>query len=305
MPLPITHLFITVLGFDLLRDTVKSVQIRNRDLALLGIIGILPDIDILLIPFLGWNIHKRWTHSLLALTVFMVIMLSLAWLLAKRREDRIFYGLGILAFALHIGLDFIFRSVPLLYPWADTLFGFALLGSPLEYLRFSMFDSTIFGLFFLYYLVTGFTTFRYALDFPAPSLWFNDKFLDGTSTRLKGWIGFFRKKPLAWRIHIRLLPPSEKGSRAGIPRAQVEFWSIDDPHELLYASTFYTGIGELARDAGLFIRVASVHLDNENKTGYATIELLPAKFTSLVEIIQRLIRRPFFSISKDTSPETS
>jgi membrane-bound metal-dependent hydrolase YbcI (DUF457 family) len=298
LPLPITHLFITVLGFDLLRDAVKSVRIRNRDLAVLGVFGILPDIDVLLVPFLGWNIHKRWTHSFLSLAVFAAIILGLALLVAKRRDNRILFGLGILAFALHIGLDFLFRSVPLIYPWAETLYGFALLGSPLEYLRFSMLDSTIFGLFFLYYLITGFTTFRYAMDYPAPSLWFNDDFEDGTSTQLKGWIGFFRKKTLAWRIHIRILPPADSGSRAGIPRAQIEFWSIDDPHELLYASTFYTGFGELARDAGLFIRVASITYSTENKTSYAKIELLPAQFTSLIEIIQRLTRQKFFEIIK-------
>ncbi len=296
MPFPITHLALTVLTFDFLRDVTKSVRIRNRYLALLAICGIVADIDILLVPFLGWDIHKLWTHNLLALAAFALIMIVLAKLVGRIREGYILFGLGILAYAGHILTDFVMRTVPLFFPFDWNYYGFALLGSPKDYLQFSTFDTTVIGLFFLYYLFTGFTTFRYAYNFAPARFWYRSGFEDGVFSPIRGHYGFIRKRKVAWRIKVRLIPPTESGSRAGLERAMVELWNADDPEELLYASTFYAGIGELAQDAELFIRLVSISPATKSRKPLITLELLPAKFTGLMELTQRLSGRKYFKL---------
>ena len=285
-----------MLVFDLLRDATKSVRIRNRYLALLAICGTIPDIDIFLVPFLGWDIHKIWTHNLLALAVFALIMIVFAKLVGRVREGYILFGLGIFAYGAHILTDFIMRTVPLFYPFDSTYYGFSLLGSSKEYLQFSTFDTTVIGLFFLYYLFTGFTTFRYAYNFAPTRFWYRSDFEDGVLAPIRGHYGFLRKKEVAWRLKVRLLPSAESGPRAGIERGMVELWNADDPDELLYASTFYVGVGELARDAELFIRLVSVMPQTKSRKALITLELLPAKFTGLMEIIHRLTGRPYFKL---------
>lgn len=278
---------------------MKSIRIRTRDLALLGFIAVLPDIDILLVPFFGWNIHKIWTHTLLAFSVFTVVMFALAFVIASSFEGRILFGLAIIAYGAHILLDFVMRSVPFFYPWNPSIYGFALLGSPTEYLQFSMFDTSIFGFFFLYFLITGFKTFRYQWDYPPSRFWYQEQFEFDSSYVVTNWFGFFKKQKESRRVVVRSLPPSTQGVRAGVPRIYLEFWSIDDPLELLYGSTFYEGLGELARDAELFIRIVTVSLPTADTKGSVTVELLPAKFTALKELIQRLTGRPFFEFQTE------
>lgn len=296
MPFPITHLALTVLTFDLLRDITKGVRIRNRYLALLAVCGIVPDIDIFLVPFFGWDIHKLWTHNLLALAVFALIMVVLAVFVGRIREGYILFGLGIFAYGLHILTDFVMRTVPLFHPFDSTYYGFALLGSSKDYLQFSTFDTTVIGLFFLYYLITGFTTFRYAYNFAPARFWYRSDFEDGVFAPVRGHYGFLRKTKVAWRLKVRVIPPAESGPRAGIERAMVELWSIEDPNELLYSSTFYVGIGELAHDAELFIRLVKIMPETKSKKILITLEILPAKFTGLMEITQRLTGRHYFKL---------
>ena len=130
MPLAVTHVLLTIIIIDILRDHIIK---NKKDIPLKyvfygGIAGLLPDIDIFLAWFVGnlgfytSNFHRIFTHSLFLPLLFLVISVS-CFLMKKNKISMLF---GILSFGIffHIFLDFVFtKDMLLLFPFLKTGYG--------------------------------------------------------------------------------------------------------------------------------------------------------------------------------------
>jgi len=286
MPLLITHLFLTIMCFDFLRDLTKRIRIRNKHLVLLGLSGALPDLDILLVPILGWHYHKLLTHNLLAVLVFLSAM-SVLFFLKTDYSFRSLFLLSAVAYMGHVVLDYFLRAVPLFYPWDTGAYGSQILGSPTEYLTFTLFDTSAYAFMFLYFLLTGFKTFRYKFDLPPTRKWFEVEVEKGESKPIRLTTGFFLKRKFNCRLSAQFAQEGVEGKGVNIFLSHAT-----DPSHLHYASTFYEKQPEYAHDANLIINVREV----SNKS--VKMEMLPANYTVLVELIEELTRRKFFEFEK-------
>ncbi|UCD04446.1 MAG: metal-dependent hydrolase [Candidatus Woesearchaeota archaeon] len=139
MPLAVTHVILTIIIVDLLRDYVIKKHKRYitlHTLFIAGIGGILPDIDIAL----GWlyslitgtntSFHGGFTHTPLFGLIFLIPGLIL-WYKGKHRYATYFFVLtfGVL---FHISLDLIlgggaYEGIMLFWPISTATFKIHLL----------------------------------------------------------------------------------------------------------------------------------------------------------------------------------
>ena len=272
-------MFLTIIIFDRLRDFTDRVQIRNIHLALLGIAGALPDVDVFLVPFFGWGIHKVFTHSLVATLVFSSAMLGLFFSMSHYRF-RALLLLAAIAYLGHTFLDYTLRSIPLLYPWSGQEYGIQILGATSTYFTFTTVDTSVYALTFLYFLVTEFKSFRYKFDLPHQAKWFQIQ-VGEQPKHIRLTTGFLLKKVLDCTLSVQIL---KEAKRRGV---NLYVSSATEPSQLYYASTFYESEPEYAYDANLIINVREINGDS------AKIAILPANYTGLAELIEEVTRRRF------------
>jgi membrane-bound metal-dependent hydrolase YbcI (DUF457 family) len=104
---------------DLLTHYASSVLVARTRLGLkesllLGLVGLLPDIDVLL------RVHRWATHSLILAITVATPLLALTY-----RYGRSHFRAAVLAatiYLLHLVLDLFTGPTPILYPLADSLY---------------------------------------------------------------------------------------------------------------------------------------------------------------------------------------
>ncbi|MFH1133393.1 MAG: metal-dependent hydrolase [Nanoarchaeota archaeon] len=134
MPTAVTHVLLTIIAVDILRDYVfKHKHLLNMKVLLFaGVMGLAPDIDIplywLLKNILGLDIgwfHRTFTHS-----VFIpLIFLALALIYSKRHKVMVLFAVASFAWTFHIGLDMVFAGYAMpFWPLSTTAVGLDILG---------------------------------------------------------------------------------------------------------------------------------------------------------------------------------
>jgi membrane-bound metal-dependent hydrolase YbcI (DUF457 family) len=134
MPYAVTHVILTIVVLDLLRDYVikNGKRIPLHYVFLGGIAGLLPDIDIplywLLNKVLGIRIdwfHRKFSHSIFFASLFLVATL----VLLLTNKEKYWLPMAVITFGVffHIFLDVIFSGyVTLFYPFSNLQYGFDL-----------------------------------------------------------------------------------------------------------------------------------------------------------------------------------
>jgi membrane-bound metal-dependent hydrolase YbcI (DUF457 family) len=92
---------------------VARVRVDTRITLLIGLVGLIPDVDALL------RIHRWITHSLVLVALFAIPLITLVYW-RKRR----YFGLALttlLIYTLHLLLDIFTGPTPILYPLADSI----------------------------------------------------------------------------------------------------------------------------------------------------------------------------------------
>ncbi|NQU98169.1 metal-dependent hydrolase [Candidatus Woesearchaeota archaeon] len=134
MPFAVTHVLITIIVIELIRDYLIKDK-KNFPLYLVligGIVGLLPDIDYFLywviyaqfqIPIL--SVHRLFTHSVVWPAVFLIVTY---WAYFKKNKKLLYWLLVIvIGLVLHIVLDSITGYAAMLAPFSYTLVGLNLL----------------------------------------------------------------------------------------------------------------------------------------------------------------------------------
>ncbi len=127
MPLPIAHTFISTSVYAAYRGGISLNRKDMRGIALFVFAGLLPDLDILLVPVAGIGFHRGMSHSLVfvlfaALSIFFVLKLFTG------ASTRLFFFL-LLTLLLHPLCDFFTPDyletrggVQLLYPFSHAYY---------------------------------------------------------------------------------------------------------------------------------------------------------------------------------------
>jgi membrane-bound metal-dependent hydrolase YbcI (DUF457 family) len=92
---------------------VARVRVDTRIALLVGLVGLIPDIDALL------RIHRWITHSLVLVALIATPVVALLY-----RYRRRYFGLALtilLIYTLHLLLDIFTGPTPILYPLADSI----------------------------------------------------------------------------------------------------------------------------------------------------------------------------------------
>jgi membrane-bound metal-dependent hydrolase YbcI (DUF457 family) len=92
---------------------VARVRVDTRIALLVGLVGLIPDIDALL------RIHRWITHSLVLVTLIATPVVALVYWYRRR-----YFGLALtilLIYTLHLLLDIFTGPTPILYPLADSI----------------------------------------------------------------------------------------------------------------------------------------------------------------------------------------
>jgi membrane-bound metal-dependent hydrolase YbcI (DUF457 family) len=92
---------------------VARVRVDTRIALLVGLVGLIPDVDALL------RIHRWITHSLVLVALFATPLVTLVY-----RRGREYFGLALatlLIYTLHLMLDVFTGPTPILYPLADSI----------------------------------------------------------------------------------------------------------------------------------------------------------------------------------------
>jgi len=92
---------------------VARVRVDTRIALLVGLVGLIPDIDALL------RIHRWITHSLVLVALFTTPLVILVYWRGRR-----YFGLALtilLIYTLHLLLDIFTGPTPILYPLADSI----------------------------------------------------------------------------------------------------------------------------------------------------------------------------------------
>jgi membrane-bound metal-dependent hydrolase YbcI (DUF457 family) len=134
MPYAVTHVILTIVVLDLIRDYVikDGKRIPLHLLFLGGIAGLLPDIDIPLYWLLNkvLGIQINWFHRTFSHSIFFALLFLLATiLLLFTNKEKYWLPMAVISFGVcfHIFLDVIFAGyVTLFYPFTTTKFGFDL-----------------------------------------------------------------------------------------------------------------------------------------------------------------------------------
>lgn len=143
MPLPIAHSLISATVYVAYKGGLPSTREDLKDLGLFVFAGLLPDIDFITVPFMGFGGHRGLTHSF----PFVFAAAMLLYFLRKARgpaSPRLF-GFLLVTAALHPVCDYFTYDylverggVKLFYPFSDEYFQspFPLfIGIELRYLR--------------------------------------------------------------------------------------------------------------------------------------------------------------------------
>ena len=135
MPYAVTHVILTIVLLDIIRDYVikDRKKIPLHYIFIGGIAGLLPDIDIplywLLHNILGINIswfHRSFSHSIFLPLILLVITGGL-FLFSKNKKHWLLMQVITFGVSFHIFLDVFFGGYfPLLYPFSLTRYGFNL-----------------------------------------------------------------------------------------------------------------------------------------------------------------------------------
>jgi len=111
MPLAVTHVILTIVLVDLIRDYYLKKYITLHMVFIAGVAGLLPDIDIPInwvLGFLGQNIeiikHGWFTHTLVFSLIFLVIGLILLW--KDKQKLAIYFFVISFGVFFHIFLDY-------------------------------------------------------------------------------------------------------------------------------------------------------------------------------------------------------
>jgi len=92
---------------------VARVRVDTRITLLIGLVGLIPDVDALL------RIHRWITHSLVLVALFAIPLVALLYWYRRR-----YFGLALtilLIYTLHLLLDIFTGPTPILYPLADSI----------------------------------------------------------------------------------------------------------------------------------------------------------------------------------------
>ena len=129
MPLAVTHVLLTIILIDILRDYI----IKNKRLIPLhfvfigGIAGLLPDVDIplfWLFDLLKFNVE--WFHGTITHVLLIPVLILIASLIAYKNNNKAGILLGIIAFGyfFHIFLDFLFYglNISIFWPFFEVSF---------------------------------------------------------------------------------------------------------------------------------------------------------------------------------------
>ena len=134
MPFAVTHVLITIIIIELIRDYfIKDKEKFPLNLVLIGgIAGLLPDIDYFLYWFLNLkgvvamdSVHRLLTHSLL----FPAILIIIGYFTYFKNNKKATYWIMTIAIALviHTILDAITGQTAMLAPFTYHMMGFNLL----------------------------------------------------------------------------------------------------------------------------------------------------------------------------------
>ena len=125
MAYAITHFFTSVFLAVLLKSKFSEIKkyIHVKELFIIGLFGILPDIDVF--PFiinsylnLGWlNIHRLITHNLTIATAIFLIGLFLYF---KNKKWGLIFMLGGIGWSSHLFLDWLLSgTITPFYPFSN------------------------------------------------------------------------------------------------------------------------------------------------------------------------------------------
>jgi membrane-bound metal-dependent hydrolase YbcI (DUF457 family) len=92
---------------------VARVRVDTRIALLIGLVGLIPDVDALL------RIHRWITHSLVLLALIATPVVALVYWYKRR-----YFGIALtilLIYTLHLLLDIFTGPTPILYPLADSI----------------------------------------------------------------------------------------------------------------------------------------------------------------------------------------
>lgn len=110
MPYAVTHMLVPMIIIDSLRHKIwkikKDKMLANRHILLVGLAGLLPDIDIpLSFLFPSFIVHRGITHTLWVPIIFLLFF-SLFHFFRKNNVSKIFLMLYF-GTAMHVILDFV------------------------------------------------------------------------------------------------------------------------------------------------------------------------------------------------------
>ena len=140
MPQAVTHIIIPLVLADIYRDYFAKKKFIIRYVLIVGLAGLLPDIDILIgwiINLFGYfdisQLHRTFTHNLFFPLIFLILFLftkNYHQKFLKKQKLKLNYIFLAIAFGIliHILLDAIFSGPIQIFP--DVFFGFNLI--PLE-----------------------------------------------------------------------------------------------------------------------------------------------------------------------------
>lgn len=156
MPLPIGHSLISASVFAACNGRL-SLKEDWKTLGLFVFAGLLPDIDFITVPFMGFGSHRGLTHSFLFALIAGSILFLLARKILSSRGPRLWISL-VIAMALHPVCDFLTYDylverggVRLFYPFSDTYYQSPLtvfVGIELRYLKTIFSAHTLFAIFY-------------------------------------------------------------------------------------------------------------------------------------------------------------
>ena len=136
MPYAVAHMLIPMLILDIIRHKIPKIkrELSNRYVLIVGLAGLLPDIDIpFSFLFTGLIVHRGITHTVWApLTFFLLFLIFQS--IRKFNLSKIFLMISI-GVASHIVLDFITAgSMQLFYPLIKTEFAINLISRLFPYI---------------------------------------------------------------------------------------------------------------------------------------------------------------------------
>lgn len=165
MPQAATHILIALIVGSLIRDFYTKKKFPLHYILILGIAGLLPDIDVAVYWVLHWfgftlsKVHRPFTHNLFFPLVF--VLLSVLTLKLKNKElgkhhlkiHTIFLMISLGIF-IHLSLDMILAGkIMPLYPFLDFSIGMnieSLLPYPLNDIFFPCLDAALLVLWIIY-----------------------------------------------------------------------------------------------------------------------------------------------------------